>query len=422
MRTRTRRVVSAIAATAAAIVGVELVALGVHRVMLGRSFSRRAFADARARARQAPRPRATSVERAPHVAEDVVHPYLGFTGNPTANAGFSNLGFWGKLGWPPPRRDAARVLVGMVGGSFAADVYDQAGEHLAARLGTLPRFAGREIVLLNMAYGGWKQPQQLAALAWLIAIGGELDVLIDVDGFNEVALDSAENDPRGVFPPYPRAWAMRVGEWTDPNQLAILAAAARRAEDRERAAALFDRRPLRWSPTAALAWSAIDRRLAAHAASAEVDLSRTSAHDTFRELGVTPAAHLTPAERLDLLVATWRRSSLALARLAAAHGIEYWQFLQPNQYDEGAKPMTDGEQRVAFRENHPYRPGARAGYPLLRRAGETLRAEGVAFVDLSRMFSSERAPMFSDDCCHLTTAGYVRFTDAAADAIARSDR
>ena len=51
-----------------------------------------------------------------------------------------------------------------------------------------------------MAHGGWKQPQQLLALSWILALGGELDVLINVDGFNEVALDGVENAERGVFP------------------------------------------------------------------------------------------------------------------------------------------------------------------------------------------------------------------------------
>jgi len=125
---------------------------------------------------------------------------------------------------------------------------------------------------------------------------------------------------------------------------------------------------------------------------------------------------MSAAERLGALVSVWQHGSIELGRLAAANGIAY-QFLQPNQYDDGAKPMDADERRVAFREDHPYRPGAREGYPLLRDAGRHISSAGIAFYDLSRIFAGDRTLLFADDCCHLRPEGYERIADRIADVI-----
>ena len=123
------------------------------------------------------------------------------------------------------------------------------------------------------------------------------------------------------------------------------------------------------------------------------------------------------AERMNLLVGVWQNSSIELARLSEANGIGYFHFLQPNQYDEGAKKMGVEERRLAFRADHPYREGARVGYPLLREAGEMIRREGDAFFDFSRIFEDVPERLFADDCCHLTSRGYTLFADAIVQAI-----
>ena len=51
---------------------------------------------------------------------------------------------------------------------------------------------------------------------------------------------------------------------------------------------------------------------------------------------------------MKLLVGVWQNSSIELARLSEANGIGYFHFLQPNQYDEGAKKMGVEERRLAF--------------------------------------------------------------------------
>ena len=331
----------------------ELLSLGLHPLVFARPFSVQAFDDDRRVARRAdPRSDVPSEQPEAFLREDALSPYLGFTGSPQVDAGFSNLGFWGSLGWPPPTRNPNTVLVGIAGGSFAAELYSSGAERLRAGLSKIPQLGAKSIVLVNMAHGGWKQPQQLLALSWMLALGGELDILINVDGFNEVALDGAENAVRGVFPAYPRGWALRVDDFIDGDQTILLASVAQRSERRATMASSFDYGILRWSPTAQLVWGLLDRRLNNDLVAAQLSLARSrSRQDRFRQVG--PSVHADPDERLRILVEVWRNASIALARQSVANGIRYFQFLQPNQYDEKAKPMEAEELRVAFREDCP---------------------------------------------------------------------
>jgi hypothetical protein len=79
--------------------------------------------------------------------------------------------------------------------------------------------------------------------------------------------------------------------------------------------------------------------------------------------------------------------------------------LQPNQYDEGSKPLSSQEKLEFFRVDHPYRQGARKGYPELRATGQLLTQEGVAFHDLSGIFREDPETAYRDDCCHLSPHG-----------------
>ena len=87
-------------------------------------------------------------------------------------------------------------MVGIFGGSGAAWFCEGGSDRLGSRLAEAPSFRGREIVPLCFAHEGYKQPQQLLILSYFLSIGQELDLVVNIDGFNEVAL-SRLNDARG---------------------------------------------------------------------------------------------------------------------------------------------------------------------------------------------------------------------------------
>ncbi len=351
----------------------------------------------------------------------VVHPYQGYVYDPAQSTAADPISAWGFRDDAPPfyRRASDRLIVAVTGGSFAMHFTREAGERLAQRLEQSERFAGREVVIANLALSGYKQPQQVATLAWLLALGAEFDVLVNLDGFNEVALHGYENAPNGVHPAYPRAWFLRTLRVPDPARHARLGEVAYLTRERARAAERVLASPLRASVLANLVWRAWDRRLQHHLAAAERAARAPAGAGGYQNTGPPFAARPVP-ELFDELVRLWSEGSRQLERLARANGIAYYHFLQPTQHVSDSKPMGPDERRVAF-GGSPYAPGARTGYPLLIRAGAELAASGVAFRDLTAVFAEVEEPLYRDACCHVNERGNRIVADAIADFILASE-
>jgi hypothetical protein len=315
------------------------------------------------------------------------------------------------------RRAAGRRIVGITGGSVAFFLGSEGVERLRERLAALPAFAGREIVFVRLALGGFKEPQQLATLAYLLSLGGEFDLLINLDGFNEVALYPAEGAPIGANPAYPRAWPRLIDASASPERLRALGAEGFWSHRRRRWATLFSGPALDRSAFATVLWGAGDRWLFRRVERAQEAFRTLAGHLSYSATG--PRIELTSSkEMFAALAAIWEHSSLQLANLCRANGIAYFHFLQPNQYLEGSKPMGSVERQLAIDPNSPHAASIAAGYPLLSAAGARLAAAGVEFTDLTQLFSSVEAPLYKDSYCHFNLEGNRRLADAIADRIA----
>jgi len=137
---------------------------------------------------------------------EVIHPYLGFVRDPDKTRNTSYLGFPSKGDDPFRENSNDSITVALFGGSFAEGVSTQGRLRIKSTL----QDHGINARILTVAMGGYKQPQQLLALTYLLSQGAHIDVAVNIDGFNEVALPQAENVPKGVNPFYPRAWYNRT--------------------------------------------------------------------------------------------------------------------------------------------------------------------------------------------------------------------
>jgi hypothetical protein len=302
-------------------------------------------------------------------------------------------------------------------GGSVADILSEAGaESLREALAGAPGLQGREIVVLSAAAPGYKQPQALMALNYLLLLGAHFDAVVNLDGVNDLALPESELAPLGVAPFYPRGWYTRAADLAPELRLAVGRVAF--LEDlRRRSAELFSHAPLRWSRTAGLLWSLADRRFASGVAEAEnAVLARPKGHNPQAQ-GPRLGEQVDATTRV---VEVWQRSSLQMARLCAGLGIAYFHFLQPNQYVPDAKPMDEAERRVAWRDDSPMHRPVAEGYARLRAAGAELAAQGVAFEDLSFVFRDVREPLYLDDCCHLNRPGNRLLGAAVGRAMARA--
>ena len=204
-------------------------------------------------------------------AGEVIHPYLGFVYNPEANSddslrGHANVPIseYGFLDHADPihGKSEGRLILGIFGGSVAFWLSVHGIDSLISELTKYPAYSSKEIVVVRVALGGYKQPQQLMALNYLLVLGGEFDIIVNVDGFNEVALPPAENIPKHVAPFFPRNWYMRVQNSSDYFVSLTSGKITYLESRRSRWAALLSRAPVRYSSAFALLWKLVDTRLA----------------------------------------------------------------------------------------------------------------------------------------------------------------
>ncbi len=250
-------------------------------------------------------------------------------------------------------------MIGITGGSVACFFAINGTKRLEEALAQDPRFAGKQFVFVNLALPGYKQPQQLMTLAYLLSLGAEFDMIVNIDGFNEVALDEFENSEKYLFPAFPRLWQARIVV-SDMNlgfnRIKLLLINAERAE----LARQFSRPPWGYSPLGNLIWLLLDRRLD-HQVTRVLDSYRSPERAGLPRSATGPRREFaTAGDRYEFLAQTWASSSLQMNGLCRARGTRYYHFLQPNQYVAGSKPILDAEKRIAIFEGHPYSQGVDA--------------------------------------------------------------
>lgn len=369
-----------------------------------------------------------------------IHPYLGFiirpSGSVAANDGahrYNDLGFDSPWDYPLARREG-EVLVGITGGSAAAHlaVFEHREKILARALAEPLGLAGPDQVrVLNLAQGGYKEPQQLLIYDYLRSLGQELDLLVTFDGFNEVAL-GARNALAGVAIDMPSIEHVRALQevTTMSGTSSGLEAMLEVRRNWGRYAAMYNRT---WSGEA---WEArfaggflVDyllykyyyRRYLKGRASA-VDLDQPSESGRPSWLYLNPLRRDAPraaggvdlppehdGEALDQALAQaitlWARSTRQLARAVEADGGVTLHVIQPNQYHATGRQFDDEERRVALSPLSPYRQPIAAGYPRLAQAAEILASEGLPVHAPLTLLDDIPEPVYIDDCCHFTDVG-----------------
>jgi hypothetical protein len=333
----------------------------------------------------------------------------------------NNFGFGSRYAYPVPRGDR-QFIVGIFGGSVGAWFCQLGTRRLVEDLQREPAFAGKQIVPLCFSHEGYKQPQQLIVLSYFLSIGQPFDAVVNIDGFNEVAL-APLNEQAGYDISMPSAMHMQplvdlVNQATlTPEKLDTLAAISR---DRARLNAVSTR--LNTTHSAAV-FVALDRY------HAYLQRRYDQARVRFEQLPANPPANSvihvtkpvrarTPDELYRDVAANWVASSVAMQKLLAGRSVRYVHVLQPNQYFT-TRRFSPEEARTALFDGSPFRPGAQAGYPLLVKAIQSgaLSSQGVHVFDATHLFDAEAAPVYVDNCCHYTVLGNHLLADFVAKAI-----
>ena len=320
----------------------------------------------------------------------IMHPFYGSTaGSPRHDLN----------AMPPRQRRADTVVVGLLGGSVAADVKP----YLEVALERW--FAAKELprrpAVFDLALGGSKQPTQTMIVTNTLLLGGEFDLIVNLDGFNELNSGALRNIRPELFPQHARQ--NRAGaEFLLAGRLRAL-----RGEQGRRAVAGATS-PLRWSALFGLANRYQQERIAAEIIRLNQQLTAPAADDA-QELPERRRQRNIQRRRerqgaaLQESARLWYRSSVMLARLAAGAGADYYHFLQPNQYVPDSKPLSAWEREFAWAAGA--QSYVRLGYPPLQEVGRDLQSQGVNYFDLTGIFADRPETLYRDTCCHLNERG-----------------
>ncbi|MBI4264216.1 MAG: hypothetical protein HY657_07560 [Acidobacteria bacterium] len=328
----------------------------------------------------------------------------------------NNFGFVSPYDFPFPRTGPDRFLVGLFGGSVGVWFCQIGADRLVSMLKQHAFFRTRQVIPLCFSHEGYKQPQQALLLAYFLSIGQAFDLVINIDGFNEVALGSL-NQQRGVDVSMPSPMHLDplinlIDRSTlTPEKLASLAAIAR---DKERLNGLVERIGRN---RIALVNFVLERLYARTSSRYVAELGR------FANLPSNPSpasiVRVTPAVKpregatvFEDIARSWAEASLLMQDMLASRRATYVHVLQPNQY-YGSRRFGAEEARVALSDGSPFKESVERGYPALVDASAPLK-ERVAFIDATGIFDAEPSPVYMDDCCHYTLRGNQRLADAIA--------
>ena len=354
------------------------------------------------------------------LSADALHPYFGPIHRPGIRTETNNVGFGSRQAFPYMRTSDRQFLVGIFGGSVAQAFCDRGTRRLIAALQRDADLATREIVPLCFSHEGYKQPQQLIVLAYFLSLGQQYDLVINIDGFNEVALGTRNHERgRDISMPSP----IHVDPLLNLIDAATLTpvrvqALARISAYKERLNRLGERMRRTRSATVHFA---LDRyyvftmnRYQAEAAGFDALPSNPPASSV---LVLTPPVRKRDQTAVyEDIAAGWTSASLLMGDMLASRGVRYLHVLQPNQYFT-RRVFGDEEARVALNGSQPFKLAVERGYPELVKARAVLEGK-EEFLDGTTAFDSEPAAVYEDDCCHYTDRGY----EILAEMIARRVR
>jgi hypothetical protein len=294
------------------------------------------------------------------------------------------------------------IYVAVMGGSVANGLALETTEMIKDAVHSVPALAQHEVKIINLAQGGFKQPQQTIALLYFVSLGQPIDLVISMDGAADAYIGWHNSKYFDVEPALPSVQFI-YGLFNNfvsahRNGVDVLA---------DRISAERFRRVMQTT------WSA-SRYYYAKMRLSWLDDSEKALE---REIGTPVADRVYPMmiqkrrfesnESLAIAITdTWFRGSLLAKSIADNIGAAYIHTLHPNQY-VGVRKFSAAEAKTAF--SSPPWEGASfvpVVYQKMLAKGDALRSRNIRFVDLTAVFDGEDGPFYIDNCCHFSTGGY----------------
>ena len=349
-------------------------------------------------------------------AQDLARPQCKFRVNVLCEKGgvyyvTNNYGFNSVLDYPYRKQGDDEYVIGLFGGSmavaFAKFTMPELYEDI---LPQVPALRGKKVTLLSFAREGFKQPQPLETLAYFLSIGQRFDLVVNIDGANEI-IHALVNNRAGVDYSMPSDGQIR--DLVNMFSAAVYQETGRPAllsfffwkKARERLLLEMSKIPLAGPALLLELGAELAGRLGARAEKSALKLDPSAA--LAQPVYILPQRPGTsPEQALEESIATWRRSSILMAGMLRSYGIPYLHVLQPNQY-LSAKPFSEEEKRTALAWDKWWAQPIHDGYVRMLAESKELTKAGVNFASAVHVYDDVRETIYADDCCHTNPEGML---------------
>jgi hypothetical protein len=323
-------------------------------------------------------------------------------------------GFFSLYEYPFVKSNKNQVIIGFFGGSvannFAVDEY--VTKRLSNKLKAYPEFANKEIIVLNFGNGGYKQPQQLLVLNYFLALGQELDLVINIDGFNEVALSNLNNKAQ-VEIGMPSVQHIQPLTGLANNNLSpeAMSSIVQINENKKQLKAGIDKLQTCQLALCHAVTSLQMKQLVNNYQQAVVKYDsqvKQSNLDTANSgIVYIPKADsvFEDAAAFDKMASLWYESSIGMNQILSSRKIKYFHFIQPNQYYPTKRAFTAKEKETAIDKKSAYIEGVKKGYPVLLSKVDDLQKARVNVFNAVNILDNTKETVYKDACCHYNSVG-----------------
>lgn len=248
------------------------------------------------------------------------------------------------------------------------------------------KFQTDRFIVYNASIGGGKQPMQLFKLYYLYFLGEKFDVVINLDGFNEIALPFSENIPLRNYLSYPRNYSRIVENFS--SELNCI----KKNNEKILSYNIF--------PIIELYKLYIIRKCHFNIAGKPKNKnSKFSKITNFEDQSINKNI-------LDIFK-IWKTSSEQIESFSSLVKFDFIHVLQPSHYLKGSKKLSKKEENE-FLSYGKYGDPISKYYNLLDLDKVKIKNK----LDLRFIFKNNEATLYRDFCCHLTNHGMYILADS----------
>ena len=240
------------------------------------------------------------------------------------------------------------------------------------------RFKTNKFKVYNASIGGGKQPQQLFKLYYLYLVNEKFDIVINIDGFNEVALSFSENIQIENNIMYPRNYSRLISTFN--SDLSCVKKSNKFTKD-------YNLIPI----------VEIYKLFQIRKCHIKSEGSPTEKNSRFSKM--SNFVKLEDDIYFNYIKKLWVNASNEIDQFSKIKDFKYIHIIQPNQYLKGSKIISNDELDYLKYEKY--------GKPISKYYKD-IKVEDLDVkykLDLRYIFKDNNMTLYRDYCCHLNNKG-----------------